>query len=498
MGTSKHLSYTQKLCFGVGHAFNHMCLTSWYTYLLLYLQFVIQLPPSIAGIVLLTGLIANGLATPLTGYFTDRFKPCWNYGKRKTIHLIFSLASLITFPLIFVKFPGFNTLGYWSLLAYFLPLVIIWGISNAAVHVAHLSMIPELSPDQLDRDEITIFRYIFDVAADISLYIISWIILSAGVAAGTDEAVGSDDSWKFSYIVAIVTGMGAVMIAIFHLGTPEEIEQEQGSNSIEEDTAQDSNTARNSEGSLFSVNMNWSDWFREKHFFFIGLLLVLARMYFNLNQTFIPLFLQEGIKAEEEILAVIPLTLQVSGLIASCLVRLLLKVVNKKVGYMIATCFAYAGCIWLGYDSQEALQSGNVYILTVLIGIGSSLMLVLSVSLTSDLIGTNTESGAFVFGAITFVEKTLNGLFIVIVQTGHTFCEDCPTYYREVIAHGISAIAILSLAVVLKLNPHTVGTRYSEMNTVQGRKESVARKSSKSYGSMRKGFPILERPTISS
>ncbi|CAL8126460.1 unnamed protein product [Orchesella dallaii] len=490
MGSSKHLTYVQKLCFGVGHAFNHMCLTSWYTYLLLYLQFVIQLPSSIAGIVLLTGLIANGLATPLKGYFTDRFKPCWNYGKRKTIHLIFSLASLITFPLIFVKFPGFNTLGYWALLAYFLPLVIIWGISNAAVHVAHLSMIPELSPDQLDRDEITIFRYIFDVAADISLYIISWIILSAGVTNGTDEAVGPDDSWRFSYIIAIITGMGAVMITIFHIGTPEKVEQDQESNSIGD--------AGDEDGSLLSVNMNWSDWFREKHFFYIGLLLVLARMYFNLNQTFIPLFLQEGIKVEEELLAVIPLILQVSGLIASLLVRLLLKVVNKKVGYMIATCFAYMGCIWLGYDSQEGLQSGNVYILTVLIGIGSSLMLVLSVSLTSDLIGTNTESGAFVFGAITFVEKTLNGLFIVIVQTGHSFCENCPTYYREVIAHGISAIAILSLAVVLKLNPHTVGTRYSEMNTVQGRKESVARKSSKSYGSVRKGFPIVERPGIRS
>lgn len=31
----------------------------------------------------------------------------------------------------------------------------------------------------------------------------------------------------------------------------------------------------------------------------IGLLLVLARMYFNLNQTFLPLFLQESVKANE-------------------------------------------------------------------------------------------------------------------------------------------------------------------------------------------------------
>ncbi len=191
MRTISQLSYLQKVAFGVGHAFNHMCLTTWFTYLLLYLQYVIkvqldlplcsyfrlqkwkvylfysytkfgfclQLPPTVAGIVLLTGQIANGLATPLTGHFTDKFKPCWNYGKRKTIHLIFSIASLVTFPLIFVKFSGFNTIGFWPLLGYFLPLVIIWGISNAAVHVAHLSMIPELSPDQHEKDEITIFRY---------------------------------------------------------------------------------------------------------------------------------------------------------------------------------------------------------------------------------------------------------------------------------------------------------------------------------------------------
>lgn len=54
------------------------------------------------------------------------------------------------------------------------------------------------------------------------------------------------------------------------------------------------------------------------------------------------------------------------------------------------------------------------------------------------------------------IDYELNVLFMI-----YSFCVDCPTYYREVIAHGVSAIAILSLAVVLKLNPHKVGTRYS-------------------------------------
>lgn len=35
---------------------------------------------------------------------------------------------------------------------------------------------------------------------------------------------------------------------------------------------------------------------------------------------------------------------------------------------------------------------------------------------------------------------------------------------------------------------------FVEMNTVQGRKESIAGRAGTSYGSMRKGFPMLERP----
>lgn len=43
-------------------------------------------------------------------------------------------------------------------------------------------------------------------------------------------------------------------------------------------------------------------------------------------------------------------------------------------------------------------------------------MLVTSLGTTSDLIGDNTESGAFVYGAMSFTDKLSNGLFVMAIQ----------------------------------------------------------------------------------
>lgn len=43
-------------------------------------------------------------------------------------------------------------------------------------------------------------------------------------------------------------------------------------------------------------------------------------------------------------------------------------------------------------------------------------MLVTSLGLTADLIGENTESGAFVYGAMSFTDKLCNGLVVMVIQ----------------------------------------------------------------------------------
>ena len=57
-----------------------------------------------------------------------------------------------------------------------------------------------------------------------------------------------------------------------------------------------------------------------------------------------------------------------------------------------------------------------MYVSAVLLGAGNSLIMVTSVSLEADLVGENFESGAFVYGAMSFTDKLSNGIAVLAIQ----------------------------------------------------------------------------------
>ena len=80
-----------KYGYGTGHIINDMASSLWFTYLLVFYQNVIQLHPTNAGLILLVGQIADGIATLLVGFFSDRdanSSLCIRYGKRKVYYSI--------------------------------------------------------------------------------------------------------------------------------------------------------------------------------------------------------------------------------------------------------------------------------------------------------------------------------------------------------------------------------------------------------------------------
>ena len=49
-------------------------------------------------------------------------------------------------------------------------------------------------------------------------------------------------------------------------------------------------------------------------------------------------------------------------------------------------------------------------------GAGSSITMVTSLCITADLIGSHTANGAFIYSAVTFADKVLNGVAVVIIE----------------------------------------------------------------------------------
>lgn len=86
---SGRLPLKSKLAYGVGHVLNDVCASMWFTYLLVYFHLVLGFSPTIAGVILLIGQVADAVSTPFVGLQSDRdddFFLC-RYGRRKTWHL---------------------------------------------------------------------------------------------------------------------------------------------------------------------------------------------------------------------------------------------------------------------------------------------------------------------------------------------------------------------------------------------------------------------------
>ncbi|CAG2163012.1 unnamed protein product [Oppiella nova] len=84
---------------------------------------------------------------------------------------------------------------------------------------------------------------------------------------------------------------------------------------------------------------------------------------------------------------------------------------------VIGCVFGLGSCFWNSFGSvdNESFKHWQVYGSALLFGIGGTTMLIASLALTSDLIGINTTSSAFVFGTMSFFDKVLNGSSMVFI-----------------------------------------------------------------------------------
>jgi Na+/melibiose symporter-like transporter len=126
------------------------------------------------------------------------------------------------------------------------------------------------------------------------------------------------------------------------------------------------------------------------------------RLFVNLSLVYIPLYLHESLSIGAESLAVIPLVIFLASFGMSLFVDILNKKCGRKLAFLFGALLGIAACVWIYFGSGVDYTTYEIYPVATLLGAGSSVMLVTSLGITADLIGLNTESGAFVYGANEF------------------------------------------------------------------------------------------------
>ncbi|KAM9174215.1 major facilitator superfamily domain-containing protein 12 isoform 3-T3 [Mergus octosetaceus] len=413
VAVAEALPLRARLSFAAGHFLNDLCASLWFTYLLLYLHAVLGYSHRLAGGLLLAGQVADGLCTPLLGYEADRSAGCGRYGRRKSWHLAGTTCVLVSFPFIFSPCLGCkeNT-PQWAAFIYYLPFIVIFQFGWAATQISHLSLIPELVTSDHEKVELTAFRYAFTVMANITVYGLAWLLLNLQVdQPERTEHLGIQDVPVFRNLSLIVVGLGAVFSLIFHLGTKEKpyplgsLPQPESTPLLQKEPTR-----------CLRPLLAWKDWLLEPAFYQVAVLYMATRLIVNLSQTYIAMYLTNSLLLPKKYIATIPLVLYVSGFLSSFLMKPVNKWIGRNLTYFVGILVILAFASWVTLTRTMGVE---IYGAAALLGAGSATILVTSLSMTADLIGTNTHSGAFVYGAMSFTDKMANGLAVMAIQNLH-------------------------------------------------------------------------------
>ncbi|XP_066430612.1 major facilitator superfamily domain-containing protein 12 isoform X2 [Eleutherodactylus coqui] len=436
------LPVRQRLSYATGHYLNDLCASMWFTYFLLYFHSVLGFDSFYAGLLLLVGQVADGICTPLVGYESDRQSGIRSYGRRKSWHLVGTLSVIVSFPFIFNPCLGCteNT-PQWVGLIYFIPFIVIFQFGWAATQISHLALIPDLAKNEHDKVELTAFRYAFTVLANISVFAIAWLLLHIELSDTDDSAhLGRYDIPVFRTLALIVVGVGALFSLLFHIGTKENSSFQRLPES--DDEHRDVNEFSSSPEPL----LLWKHWLVEPSFYQVALLYMCTRLIVNLSQTYIAVYLTYSLHLPKKYIATIPLVMYVSGFVSSFLMKPINKYIGRNMTYFIGLLAIATFAAWVALDPELNVA---VYGAAVILGSGSATILVTSLSMTADLIGPHSHSGAFVYGAMSFTDKVANGLAVVLIQSlnpCHTqqCCPACTPFYHWVMVTITGAVALVA------------------------------------------------------
>ncbi|XP_026554727.1 major facilitator superfamily domain-containing protein 12 isoform X2 [Pseudonaja textilis] len=449
------LPLRDRLSYSVGHFLNDLCASMWFTYLLVYFHSVLGYSTQHAGALLLAGQVADGICTPLVGYEADQAGGCGRYGRRKSWHLTGTICVLVSFPFIFSPCIGCteNT-PEWAALIYFIPFIIIFQFGWAATQISHLSLIPELVTTDHEKVELTAFRYAFTVMANITVYGVAWFLLHFQIDSTETKKLtqhlGRHDIPVFRNLSLIVIGCGSISSLLFHLGTKE------NKRTVSRLPVADEHSPLLPLEQKQSIRpvLLWKHWFLEPAFYQVAMLYMFTRLIVNLSQTYIAMYLTNSLLLPKKYIATIPLVMYISGFLSSFLMKTVNKWIGRNLTYFLGLLIILAFASWVALAERLGVE---VYGAAVLLGTGSATILVTSLSMTADLIGPHTHSGAFVYGAMSFTDKVANGLSVMIIQGLHPCptqlcCNGCVTFYHWVmvsVTGGMAMVAALFLASIM-------------------------------------------------
>ncbi len=160
--SSDRLNFSTKLAYGAGDLGPAITANILVFFLLYFFTEVAQLPPALAGWILLVGKISDAVNDPIIGVLSDRTQsPRW--GRRHS----WMFYGAIPFGLLFFLQWIVPPLNQWLLLAYYVLVGILFNLAYTAVNLPYTALTPELTENYDERTQLNGFRFTFSIGGSI-------------------------------------------------------------------------------------------------------------------------------------------------------------------------------------------------------------------------------------------------------------------------------------------------------------------------------------------
>lgn len=291
--------------YGVGHVLNDLTASFWFSYLLVFLRSVLQFHGTAAGLLLLIGQLADGIATPVAGFLSDKTT------RIRAEHLLLrenseskshriggagrkvwigvgSLVLGLTYPPVFhgdiFNIPQSSTAAR---VAYYSVFIITLQFAWACVQVSHLAMVPELTPAQGERVYLNSLRSCFTILSGFAVYTLCYFLFDSTTTHGAaNSGLTPSDESTFFLLSLIIVCTGAVFVCIFLVGVSEPAPRLKPAH---------------------VATIEWTDWLKQWQFHATAVIYACTRILVNVGQCYLPLWLLYSIGAPKASIATMPL-----------------------------------------------------------------------------------------------------------------------------------------------------------------------------------------------
>jgi hypothetical protein len=111
----------------------------------------------------------------------------------------------------------------------------------------------------------------------------------------------------------------------------------------------------------------------------------------------------------------VPLAVYLSSFVGATLMKRMNDRFGRMKVYTVGGLLSILALVWYYFLSRD--RPNVIFIPSLLLGFGGATISVCGVQLEADLIQNHVESGAFVYGALSFTDKMSSGISIFLLQT---------------------------------------------------------------------------------